>query len=64
MKKSEIISLTEYGCGLTIDANRFALVKFLWVSVDKTGLERDRKSETCDIALGWKSQTKSFIKKV
>ncbi|RXE72591.1 hypothetical protein ED551_12955 [Muribaculaceae bacterium Isolate-013 (NCI)] len=24
MKKSEIISLTEYGCGLTIDANRFA----------------------------------------
>ncbi len=24
MKKSEIISLTEYGCGLTIDANKFA----------------------------------------
>lgn len=24
MKKSEITSLTEYGCGLTIDANRFA----------------------------------------
>lgn len=23
MKKSEIISLTEYGCGLTIDANKF-----------------------------------------
>ena len=22
------------------------MVKFLWVSVDKTGLERDRKSET------------------
>ena len=24
MNKSEIISLTEYGCGLTLDANRFA----------------------------------------
>lgn len=23
MKKSELISLTEYGCGLTIDANKF-----------------------------------------
>lgn len=39
MKKSEIISLTEYGCGLAIDASRFtyAEVRQMARSTRKSG---------------------------
>ena len=33
--------------------------KFIWISVDKTDPVIVRNSATCEIKLGWKSQTKS-----